>query len=432
MRLEVDPVDGPCDAAPAIRIHAAPAGADVVLGCSTTDTAGHRWRSDTTFTADPTGSVDVARDAPVAGGYSGPDPGGPIWSMQFLGDDPAPTAFVAPADRLTFTITARSSGVAPGTVDVTRRWAGPGVRRTTFRGEGYVPTVFHPAREGAAPAVAVVPGATGAAAVEPAAALLATHGYLAVVLAYIGEPGLPAALSEVPLEVLSAGIRETSRLSGRPCAVLCYSVGTGGVLAALAELPDLPVSGVVAVAPSNVIWQAIGADGRPPRTSSWTLRGEPLPYVPVHAERLLPEMLAHTVSRRLSRRPRPRALHLRTAYATGLKHGDAVAAAAIRAERIDAPLLLLTGEDDQMWPAASMAAALLQRRRENGTRRSDEHVSYADAGHFLRPPIIPTTVTWNDDLHSGGTPEGCAAAQADGWARICAFLRRELTGDDRG
>ena len=47
---------------------------------------------------------------------------------------------------------------------------------------------------------------------------------------------------------------------------------------------------------------------------------------------------------------------------------------------------------------------------------------FPDAGHFLRPPITPTTVPWNDDLVSGGTAEGNARAQAEGWNAILPFL----------
>ncbi len=125
---------------------------------------------------------------------------------------------------------------------------------------------------------------------------------------------------------------------------------------------------------------------------------------------------------RLSRRhPRPHALHLRKTYEPGLADSEAADAAAIPVERIEAPLLLLSGADDEMWPASEMAAAVIQRRQEHGIQ-TDRHIDYPRAGHFIRPPVAPTTVAWNDDLVSGGTPEGSALADRDGWVTMLDTL----------
>jgi dienelactone hydrolase len=258
------------------------------------------------------------------------------------------------------------------------------------------------------------------------AAVLASAGFAAMVVAYLGEPGLPSTLVEIPLEGLAAGFRRLADhevvAQGR-IAVLCVSVGTEGALAALAEIPGLPVRAVIAIAPSSVIWQAL-TPGRPPSTSSWTLGGQPLPYLRMRTDRLLPQVLGDALRKRLSRRPGPTALRLYPAFAAGLDDPAAVERARIRVERIPAPLLLLSGDDDEVWPASRMAADLLRRR--TAIAAADEHHAYAGAGHFLRPPVTPTTVTWTDDLRSGGTPAGVAAAQRAAWSRVDLFLREHL------
>jgi pimeloyl-ACP methyl ester carboxylesterase len=231
----------------------------------------------------------------------------------------------------------------------------------------------------------------------------------------------------MPLETLAAGIR---RLIAHPAVdnnrvgVLCASVGAEGALAALSEIEDLGVRAVVAISPSGVIWQGM-AEGRPPKKSSWTLGGEPLPWVPMHGERLVPELIKNQLLKKLSRHPRPSALHLRSAYATGLRDNEAAEKAAIRAERIDAPILFLSSDDDQMWPGSEMAAALMRRRARAG-RSEDRHRSFADAGHIIRPPITPTAITWTEGLYSGGTPEGCASANTEAWSEILQFLDEHL------
>jgi dienelactone hydrolase len=388
------------DELPLVQVRDAPRGVAITLTVETTDAAGHRWRSVTDLSED--------RDSSVA-----------WWSMEFVSSDQAPVAFVAPPDRLDYELRA-VAGDATATATATRRWAN-GPASEVIDGEGFRLTIFSPAARGPRPGALVVPGSTGTSAVVPRTALLAAHGYTAGVLSYMGDPGLPSSLQEIPLEAIAAGYRAFAShkavLADR-VVVLAASVGTGGAFAALAAFADLDPQGVVAIAPTHVVWQSLGDGGQPPKTSSWTLAGAPLPWVAIRGERLLPEMVRHAVLKRFRRHPVPTALHLRTAYAAGLRDADATRAAAIGVERIRCPLLLLSGEDDQMWPASEMAAAVISRRG----RADDRHLSFAQAGHFLGPPFTPTTVPWNDSLVSGGSAAGNARAQADGWQAILSFL----------
>ena len=427
MQLSVTPTDGPADEAPAIRVSGAPPSAPVTITAETTDAAGHRWEARCVFTANADGTVDLSRDAPVSGTYEGLDPAGLLWSMRFASEDVAPVRFAAPADQLAVSLTATAANGEAGATMV-RRWSGPGVSRSELQGDGFVGVLFRPAAPGPHPAVALIGGTTGAAAMEPEAALLASRGYVAMVIGYMGLPGLPATLCEIPVEVLAAGIR---RLATAPdvdsarLAVLGASVGTEGMLTALAGIPDLPVRAAIAVAPSSVVWQAL-AEGRPPQKPSWTLAGAPLPYLRMHGERLLPELIKVELLAHLSRHPRPRALHLRASYAAALADEQASERAAIPVERIAAPLLLLGGEDDQMWPSAAMVEAIVRRRQQAGHAEGDRAVTFPEAGHFLGAPIVPTTVTWTESLYGGGTPEGIARAQVEAWQQILSFLAAHL------
>ena len=72
-----------------------------------------------------------------------------------------------------------------------------------------------------------------------------------------------------------------------------------------------------------------------------------------------------------------------------------------------------------------MAAALM-RRRAQARRSGDRHLSFVEAGHIIRPPFMPTTVTWTEGMYSGGTPEGSARASVEAWARILRFLGEHL------
>jgi dienelactone hydrolase len=404
-----------------------PPQSDVTVTVSATDAKDHRWESRNVFRTDAAGVVDISRDAPVSGSYASIDPAGPIWSMRFASENIAPSMFSAPWDQLEFTFTAEAEGETVSEV-VVRRWGGPGVERSEIRGDGFVGLLFEPARDGPHPAVVLIPGTIGTRPMEPTAALLASRGYAAMVLGYMGLEGLPNSLCEIPLESLAAGVR---RLAAYPSVdservgVLCASVGAEGALAATSEIEGLGTRAIVAIAPSSVIWQA-RADGPPPKKSSWTLGGEPLPWVPMRGERLVPELIKNALLKGLSRHPRPSALHLRSAFSAGLRDHAAVEKASIQVERIEAPILFVSGNDDQMWPAAEMAAALM-RRRARAETPGDQHLNFADAGHIIRPPFTPTTVTWTEGLYSGGTPKGNASASVEAWAKILWFLGENLS-----
>lgn len=92
-------------------------------------------------------------------------------------------------------------------------------------------------------------------------------------------------------------------------------------------------------------------------------------------------------------------------------------------EEISAPLLLLSGSDDQVWPSDQMADALLRRRRAVDVGATDHHQHYTGGGHLLRLGCLPTDVTRTGGIDLGGTREGIAAAQVDATARVLDFFR---------
>jgi dienelactone hydrolase len=416
MRLVLEPADGPVDQIPEIRVEDAPAGMAITLTITTTDAAAHRWQSSTPVSDDGvSGDTDLSK---------------PWWSMEFASEGETPVAFTAPPNQLEYQLRAEA-GAEVATAVATRRWLAGAVRGETIVGDGYRLTTFAPKEAGDHPGVLVVPGSVGATALEPMAALLASHGYTTAVLAYIQGPDLPSSLREVPIESLAAGYRAfaaSSAVTTDRIVVLAASVATGGALAVLAHTTDIDPRGMVAISPTHVVWQSLGDGGPPPKVSSWTLAGAPLPWTRMRGERLLPQMMSHALFDRFRRHPRPKALHLLAAYTAGLAEGKAHDPAALAVERIRCPLLLLSGQDDQMWPSSAMANSIMARR----DRTDDRHLSFPDAGHFFRAPFTPTTVPWNDSLFSGGTAVGNARAQAEGWQATLNFLDDRLAGTDQG
>ena len=411
MRLGLEDSYGLIDTVPGVTVSDVDPGSSVGLEVVTTDAAGNRWRSQ--------GSYLIGADHKLIMD----DPDRPWWEMAFLDDTRAPVTFSAPEDQLRYELSVTYEQER-ASLTTTRHWS-KDLTTTSQGGDGWLLRSFEPPEgAGRRSAMLLVPGSTGIAASAPTAALLASHGYPSGVVAYMQEEGLPTSFRRIGVESILAALHVFAELCGLPyerITVLAQSVGTSVALSALSQ-PDAPAVGaVILVSPSSVVWQALGHGGPPDKVSSITAGGVDLPYVPVHSERLLGQLIGGAVRRHLSRRPHSSALATKEAYAAGLADKERVAAATIGVEQIPSPMLIMAGSDDAMWPATEMARAVLERR---GGRPDDELLVLEGAGHFLRPPATPTTVDHNDALMSGGRPADIGRGQRLAWDAILSRVRQ--------
>lgn len=413
--ISVAPVRALTDAALAIRLNGFAPGARVTLRAHTADEQSWRWESAATFAADERGEVDVAGQTPLAGSYPDADALGLLWSMTL---DPAESdisPFAAQGNApIQITLTAEAEGMRVTTTCM-RDVASPKVHRIPVREDGIAGTFFRPSISEVHPGVLVL-GGSGGGLREGQAALLASHGYPALALAYFAYEDLPLRLERIPLEYFEralAWMRQRDEVRGGAIAVLGAS--RGGELALLlgATLPD--IAAVIAYAPSGVLWGAVGHDA-----PAWTYRGEPLPYMPNH-------VTEEQAAQLFAREP-----YAATPwYRINLEDAVAREACAVSVESIGGPVLLVSGEDDAMWPSTTMANLIMERLRAHDFAHSYEHLAYPDAGHLIWPlscPGLPATVTArrNPTIGSsfayGGTARGYAHAAAGSWRRVLALL----------
>jgi len=97
--------------------------------------------------------------------------------------------------------------------------------------------------------------------------------------------------------------------------------------------------------------------------------------------------------------------------------------AAIRVEKIRAPILLVSGTDDQTWPAGEFCAAIMARLKKAGFSYEVKHIVNEKGGH---QSFLPYVVTANRGGISGGTPQADARGGYRSWAETMAFLHRHL------
>uniref|UniRef100_A0A3Q3XLP2 Uncharacterized protein n=1 Tax=Mola mola TaxID=94237 RepID=A0A3Q3XLP2_MOLML len=97
--------------------------------------------------------------------------------------------------------------------------------------------------------------------------------------------------------------------------------------------------------------------------------------------------------------------------------------------RLQIPLLLVVGEDDQNWPAYESAMDEMMERAGNSHLLTV--LSYPNTGHLIEPPYSPHfRVSIFKTIHVmvlwGGETMAHSHAQEDAWRKILVFLRENL------
>lgn len=407
------------------------AGSRVTLRVRTLDGALRGWESSATFHADESGAVDTAVHAPESGTYSGVDAEGLLWSMVPV-DATRPVFFTRRTARpLHMTLSAWAEDEELGRTTFTRTFADPEVTATPVPDDsGLVGTLFRPSGTESVPGVLVLGGSDGGR-YDNAAALLASHGYAALSLAYFGVEDTPAHLNHIELGSLGAALDWLVAQPGVDGGRLAVTgLSRGGELALQLGVSYPQIGAVVAGAPSSVRQAGLTSTFTDFTQPAWVSDGEPLPFVP---GKYGPRQFLGFMATWVFRRPlRQRDMFRR------LLHGDqeVVRKAAIEVERIAGRILLVSGAEDQLWPSGEYADLVVQRLREHDRETRVRHVSYPGAGHFVCfpyglpsvPPFTRLSPVAGLTIDFGGTAAANAAAARRSWQEILDFLSEFRAG----
>ncbi|MEM6680869.1 MAG: alpha/beta fold hydrolase [Pseudomonadota bacterium] len=435
--LNVEPSARHWFAPSSVRVSGAAPGARVTLEATFKDLKGVQWTSRGQYYADANGHVDVARMASAVGTYTGTYKRGLIWSalpataetlntcsatdclptsappMPAL-DTLGPTRIVYRAKISgTEILTAKQSVGTPAGTVVRQK-----VSQGALRGVLYAPTPKQnkPKENTAIPSIILVSGSGGGVS-DWTAALFAAQGFNVFALAYFNYDGRPDRLAEIPLEYFRGGIDWLRAYSGQErVGLLGGSRGGEAVLLIAATYPE-HVAAVVSLAPSNVAWPGC-CDAKAAAQASWTINGKPVPSA------------AYGFADGEGFDTRETDGTWRTFFLPGmLEPGDA----AIQVEKIDAPIMLISGDADEIWPSSIAAQAIIKRLDRYAFPHATEWLDFSGAGHMLSSPR-PVRSGFTQFMHPlskqlilpGGAPEIDAVAIETAFHRQVAFLHRHL------
>jgi dienelactone hydrolase len=387
------------------------------------------WVSSAEFAATRSGRIDLASDAPLAGSYEGLDAMGLFWSA--VRDTTAPTVTTGLPNVQLVHLQAEVDGAVVAEAELVRHIVRPGVQVVPVRTDALIGTFFLPSPAsgtGPYPALLVLGGSEcGLQSAEAKAAALASHGFAALALAYCSWPDaagnpvpgmeeLPQGLWLVPLESVERGVRwleGRSEVEASKIGILGAS--KGAELALLIASANPVVQAVVAYVPSHVVWQGLDFSGS--RRSSWSRNGSPVDFVPFTSD-----------EDRISELTAGGTRYIVLLYRASLDARSVVERAGIPVERINGPVLLVSGGNDLLWPSTLMAEKIIDRLEANGHRYAAIHLYYAGAGHAIGRPFRPTTgLSATPNFALGGSAAAYAAEERDSWPRILRFLRESLS-----
>lgn len=341
---------------------------------------------------------------------------GLFWSAEKVGALHGDYFYKSDAAELEMEWTLKREGEEVGQVTAIRAFKHEDVRREVVRVEGVVGTLFYQEEDMARPVVVVLGGSDGEIQ-EHAAALLATKGYNVFALAYFGQEGVPKDLDKIPLEYFDGAIQWVKgRFSVEKVTLIGYSRGAEAALLLASVYPD-EFKAVVAGAPGAYVTSGLKNTIYAP-IPSWTLEGEDLPYLTF---KYRPAQMFSMLGGMIKRKP----VSFLSIWENSLSKQELAEASRIEVERIKAPVLLIAGGQDQVWPSERFAKKIAQEMV-----RVPRQLHFEGAGHFLAFPYALPGMPANVLMHVGGrmimdfggTKAANAEATKKSWKELLCFL----------
>ncbi|MEM8635453.1 MAG: acyl-CoA thioesterase/BAAT N-terminal domain-containing protein [Pseudomonadota bacterium] len=311
------------------------------------------YRSTAVFDA-PDGIIDLSEQAPVSGSYNGVSPAGMFWSMS---DTETPASDPVDTEVIEFSFDFGDDGTVDYQSSIRLTKGVTDIDEIAVGDELPEAFLLKPRDSDKPPVVILVGGSEGGdSAARNIGTKLASRGYAVLGVPYYSPaygnapqqfPALPAAFENIPIdkmEIARDWIQSRGDVDGSRIALYGASKGAEFVLEAASRIEGF--SAVAAIVPSDVIWEGWGPGTVPGEVSSFSWHGKPLPFVPYRG-----------MAEEFAKFGQPgETVRIRTPHDAGREENpDRVVDARIRVERIDEPVFVVGGDEDNTWASGPMA-----------------------------------------------------------------------------
>lgn len=245
------------------------------------------------------------------------------------------------------------------------------------------------------------------------AELFCSKGISTMAIAYINAPGLPDSFEQVPMEAVERAALWLRKNGYEKVGV--WGISMGGELALLAGsyFPEV-ISCVIAASPINIVTQGLskknGMHFYP--CAAYSYRGKSLPYMSFDISgfskwKIIKIMLKqgepgfYSFYEPLVKNPKEEMV--------------------IPVERIQGPILLISGAMDSMWPAKIAADFLMKRLKEKNFTYEYQHLSYEHGSHFMVPMHLKSEKMFKAERKYKAESE---AMKQDQMTKTLEFLKR--------
>lgn len=279
------------------------------------------------------------------------------------------------------------------------------MKKIAVRENGLVGTYFSVG----APSTVIVLGGSSGGLKEGRAEELAKQGFNTLALAYFAAEHLPRNLNQIPLEYFEKGLQWVKKDVSK---IGLWGTSRGAELSLILGtlFPD-QIQAIAAHVPSSVVYGALDETAFP----AWTYRGKPIaPNAPF------------TTIQSSTGESEKTAIAGTPCFLEGMEDKLAFAASAIPVEKIRCPLLLISAQEDQMWPSTLFAEQITDRLWQHRSPIFYTHLSYPGAGHAPSngpAGMHPVLKRW---FAYGGNPHANAFAAADWVKQTVLFFKERL------
>uniref|UniRef100_A0AAZ1Y5A6 Acyl-CoA thioesterase 19 n=1 Tax=Oreochromis aureus TaxID=47969 RepID=A0AAZ1Y5A6_OREAU len=416
VKLSVQPSRGLMDEKFIVLVQNALPGSQLTIRALHQCEDGHSWEAFGHYTADTTGTIN--EDPSIHGTYSGVEQMGLLWSLRPIpGSKPGlrmRKKNIQTPMEVTVSVyqghqTEGFADLVPLSGVVVERWyMAPGVRRIPVTEGGLTATLFLPSGPGPFPGLLDLWGG-GGQLVEYRAALLASHGFASMAIDYLTSKFTMKTGKMVDNQYFETAYRvlqQHPQVCGSKIAMIGLSFGTSMTLKMAIYSEVIKLSAAVCISGSHVqpvegsVEEIMGFFQKNAGKTRFNEKNEV-----IWRDLLLP----------ISTDP------------------------SLKADvgRLQCPLLLVVGEDDQNWPAQESALDIKEMMARAGNSHLLTVLSYPNAGHLIEPPYTPharsstfKTVEIQEKVMClwGGQTVEHFRAQEDAWKKILVFLRENLYG----